>query len=203
MSLDTNLALALLGLKTNATQEEIKKAYRKLVKIWHPDRFTETQQKLEAEVKLKQINEAYEALSSYQPPSINFTTSPNSSSSKKQTSVYSKTNNAEIFYNCGVESAREGKYDDALNYLSRAIRLNPYYIEAYKYRGWICSVLGYENRASTDFNKVRELERRFKTADNPISSRPYNSNGKKTQKKSSKSWFKKLCYQIKRFFWRW
>jgi tetratricopeptide (TPR) repeat protein len=202
MSLDTNLALEVLGLKNNTTQEEIKKSYRKLVKIWHPDRFTETHQKLEAEAKLKQINEAYEALESYQPSSINSKTPINSSSTNKETSIERKANNAETFYNWGVKSAKEGKYNDALNYLSRAICLNPYYIEAYKYRGWICSVLGYENRANTDFNKVRELERRFKTTDNPISSRQSKYNENRIQRKKPKFWIKKICYQIQRFFLR-
>ncbi|NJP17980.1 MAG: J domain-containing protein [Hydrococcus sp. CRU_1_1] len=29
----------ILGLKFNSSSEEVKKAYRNLVKIWHPDRF--------------------------------------------------------------------------------------------------------------------------------------------------------------------
>jgi len=54
----------LLELKPDATLEEVKRAYRELVKVWHPDRFTEDallQQK--AQEKLKQINLAYERIS--------------------------------------------------------------------------------------------------------------------------------------------
>jgi len=47
-----------LGIGKNATQEEIKKAYRKLALEWHPDR-NKTPQAAE---KFKEINEAYEVL---------------------------------------------------------------------------------------------------------------------------------------------
>jgi molecular chaperone DnaJ len=44
----------------NATAEDIKKAYRKLVKQWHPDKHLEN--KHVAETKFKEIQEAYEVL---------------------------------------------------------------------------------------------------------------------------------------------
>lgn len=50
-----------LGVEKNATQDEIKKAYKKLVVKHHPDRNKEN--KAEAEKKMKEINEAYEILS--------------------------------------------------------------------------------------------------------------------------------------------
>ncbi|MGJ8455803.1 DnaJ domain-containing protein [Pseudothermotoga sp. U03pept] len=52
----------ILGVKKNATQEEIKKAYREAVRRYHPDKFVGAAREL-AEEKLKQINEAYEVLS--------------------------------------------------------------------------------------------------------------------------------------------
>ncbi|AHC39913.1 molecular chaperone DnaJ [Mycoplasma ovis str. Michigan] len=48
-----------LGLNKNATQDEIKKAYRKLAKQYHPD----INKSAGAEEKFKKINEAYEVLS--------------------------------------------------------------------------------------------------------------------------------------------
>lgn len=50
-----------LGVKENATLEEIKKAYRKLALQWHPDR--NPKNKEEAEKKFKALNEAYSVLS--------------------------------------------------------------------------------------------------------------------------------------------
>lgn len=52
----------ILGVGRNATEKEIKAAYRKLARKWHPDLHTGKQKK-EAEEKFKQINEAYEVLS--------------------------------------------------------------------------------------------------------------------------------------------
>ena len=59
-----NYAYDILGVKPGATPEEIKKAYRKLAKIHHPDNFatgTASQQKMAAE-KFVEIQNAYEAL---------------------------------------------------------------------------------------------------------------------------------------------
>ncbi len=52
----------ILGVKRDASQKEIKTAYHKLARKWHPDLHTSTA-KEEAEEKIKQINEAYEVLS--------------------------------------------------------------------------------------------------------------------------------------------
>lgn len=48
-----------LGVSKNASEDEIKKAYRQLAKKYHPDINKEP----DAEEKFKEINEAYEVLS--------------------------------------------------------------------------------------------------------------------------------------------
>ncbi len=53
-----------LGVQKNATDEEIKKAYRRLAKQYHPD--ANPDNKAEAEAKFKEVNEAYETLSDSQ-----------------------------------------------------------------------------------------------------------------------------------------
>ena len=49
----------ILGVARSATDEEIKKAFRKLARKYHPD---VAKDKKEAETKFKEINEAYEVL---------------------------------------------------------------------------------------------------------------------------------------------
>ena len=49
----------ILGVSRNATQDDIKKAYRRLAKKYHPDA---NQGNKEAEQKFKEINEAYQVL---------------------------------------------------------------------------------------------------------------------------------------------
>ena len=61
-------ALRVLELSSDATEKEIKDAYRLLVKVWHPDRFEGDDAIQEAaEAKLKQINAAYILLTSRSP----------------------------------------------------------------------------------------------------------------------------------------
>lgn len=53
-----------LGVSKGASDEEIKKAYRKLAKKWHPDANPDNRK--EAEEKFKEVGEAYEVLSNPQ-----------------------------------------------------------------------------------------------------------------------------------------
>ncbi len=54
-----------LGLTSSASDEEVRKTYRKLAMKWHPDRFSTSSaaEQEAASEKFKEINEAYEAIS--------------------------------------------------------------------------------------------------------------------------------------------
>jgi DnaJ-class molecular chaperone len=49
----------ILGIKTSSSREEITAAFKKLAKIWHPDKNGNTR---ESEEKFKEILEAYKQL---------------------------------------------------------------------------------------------------------------------------------------------
>lgn len=51
-----------LGIKEGASKEEIKKAYRELVKKYHPDQYRDNPLSQLAEEKMREVNEAYDYL---------------------------------------------------------------------------------------------------------------------------------------------
>ena len=64
-SSNRNKSLAVLELSADATEEEIKNAWRIHIKAWHPDKFaTDKDMQKYAEEKTKDINAAYRSLSS-------------------------------------------------------------------------------------------------------------------------------------------
>lgn len=54
-----------LGIRPNATEQEIKKAFRKSALVWHPDKWADKskEDQLNAETKMKELTEAYGILS--------------------------------------------------------------------------------------------------------------------------------------------
>ena len=62
--------LRTLELEPGATAHDIKKAWRDMTKVWHPDRFgSDPELRKKADDKLKAINEAYERLKTEPSPS--------------------------------------------------------------------------------------------------------------------------------------
>jgi hypothetical protein len=58
-------ALPTLGLEHRASRNEIRDAYRVMVKVWHPDRFSnDVKLRSKAEEKLKEVNAAFQHLNS-------------------------------------------------------------------------------------------------------------------------------------------
>lgn len=153
----------ILGLQPNASLADVKQAYRQLAKTWHPDRFAHNLLlRQEAEEKIKQINEAYQRLKDYDPvfdqsSPINSTVRSSVSSQPLVTAV--------TYYDRGAANVQAGQYKEALSDFSMAIRLNPNYAEAYRYRGFVNSLLGFELGAEADLQKAKQLGLQSKQSD--------------------------------------
>lgn len=142
-----------LGIKETATPDEIKKAYRELVKQYHPDRYENNPLKDLAEEKLREINEAYDTLTKKGNTGSNGYGSSSSSTSSYNTgysnnaggnlqqvrmdinrgnlggaeaTLNSITNrNAEWNFLMGIIHYRKGWHDSAFNYINTASRMEP------------------------------------------------------------------------------
>lgn len=66
--MDIKRCFEILELNPDASIDEAKQAYKDLVNIWHPDRFSTNPRLIQkAEKKLKEVNQAYETLKSLLP----------------------------------------------------------------------------------------------------------------------------------------
>lgn len=164
----------ILGLTSQASREEVKKAYRRLAKFWHPDRFHHNPEKLkEAETKFKQILEAYEFLQDFQPTNI---PQPNSSvKDRSVTKICTEPVSPSLHYQQGVDYAEQEDYLSAIEEFTRAIHLDSNFLKAYQYRGFILAKLGYKNRANADFHKAERLKQDSISTTYSSNSRSYTS----------------------------
>jgi len=135
-----------LGVKPGATQDEIKSAYRKLIKQYHPDKFIDNPLKNLAEDKMIEINEAYDSLTKNSGSSSNSSNYSNASAStnssyefqeirrsiqsrnyafaeNKLNSISNRT--AEWHYLYGAVLLNKGWYDSALEHMNTAVNMDP------------------------------------------------------------------------------
>ena len=131
-----------LGIPKNATEAQIKEAYRNLVKKYHPDKFINNPLADLAAEKMKEINDAYDTLINKKTYNSNY----HQGGSGNQTDIYNRirqalnTNNlaeaerllglvttkdAEWHYLMGVLCLKKGWYDMANQHFSRAVTLDP------------------------------------------------------------------------------
>ncbi|BAQ64936.1 DnaJ domain-containing protein [Geminocystis sp. NIES-3709] len=139
----------ILGLNDNATEEEVKKAYRSLAKKWHPDRYINQPEKLEeAEKKFKEIAQAYAVIIDNK----NSDKIPDSSGIKR------KKTDPKVQFDLGVMAVEVNDLSEALDYFNSAIKIDPNYREAYIYRATILEKQGFQLRADNDWRKAKELK---------------------------------------------
>ena len=138
-----------LGVSENASPEEIKKAYKDLVKKYHPDKYQNNPLSGLAEEKLQEVNEAYDMLikngsSANGGMSANFGQvrryiDSNNLQMAESMLASSKIKNAEWFFLSGMVSYKKGWYDDAISKIRKATEMEPQNIE---YRQTYSQIMG-------------------------------------------------------------
>lgn len=145
---------AVLGVSPSASDEEIKRAYRDLVKKYHPDNYANTPLADLAEAKMKEVNEAYDAIvksrtqggyqaggpgygggrttsqggSRYQNPTllqVRQLIAQNNLAEAERILRSSPANNAEWYYLMGSIAYRRGWMDDARQNFWTACNMDP------------------------------------------------------------------------------
>lgn len=133
-----------LGISKNATDEEVKHAYRELAKKYHPDNYSDNPLSDLAEEKMKEINAAYDEIcesrkngghsSSYSSSSSN-SSFPDvrrlimngrlDDAAEILNGVSDEKRNAEWYFLMGMVYSRRGWSDQAYNYFQRAHNMDP------------------------------------------------------------------------------
>jgi len=132
-----------LGIKEGASEEEIRAAYRELVKKYHPDKYQDNPLADLAEEKLREVNEAYDMLmkditnpNGYQSYSSGNAPKPDYMQARRHIDanqlaaaddILNRTNDrsAEWFFLKGVIASRKGWYDEAVSNLQTACNMQP------------------------------------------------------------------------------
>ena len=136
-----------LGVSRNATEEEIKAAYRELARKYHPDNYADNPLSDLAGEKMKEINEAYDAIMEERrngSKSGSYTYNAGGSSSTHFPEIRNLINtgrfeeakalldgvpinarNAEWYYLNGTVLSRRGWFDQAYASYSNAVRMDP------------------------------------------------------------------------------
>ncbi len=112
----------ILGLNSSASEEEIKKAFFRLAKKYHPDRHRGTKDG-NYEIKFAQINEAYNVLKDRK-AKTDYDIKFKGYSSKKSRTAQEKYR-AEEFYHTAQKALKMKDFNSAIDLLKAATRLEP------------------------------------------------------------------------------
>ncbi|HBL12011.1 MAG TPA: molecular chaperone DnaJ [Cyanobacteria bacterium UBA11162] len=139
----------ILEVSKEATSQEIKKAYRRLARQYHPDLHPENPAATE---RFKEICQAYQILSNplqrrEYDQQFEF----------KQSQAKTTRMTAQDFYQRAVSKAQSKDYQGAIADCNRAIELNPRLVEAYVERGASRYKLGNAREALQDCNQALSL----------------------------------------------
>lgn len=143
-----------LGIREGASEDEVKKVYRELVKKYHPDQYQDNPLSKLAEEKLREVNEAYDYIMKNSAPRHEQAYNNNSRGWGGQSDndffnqVKSNINSGNVqlaedmlensanrtapwYYLKGLIFMRKGWYDEAYTHIQKAVNMDP---SNYEYR---------------------------------------------------------------------
>jgi len=129
----------ILEVSPNATKEEIRNSYRRLVKKYHPDRYPEGPQRDFATEKIKKINAAYDMIQNGGGTTTTQSGGNSGADFARVRQLIQANNltaaahildgmtvrNAQWYYLYGVIHLRRGWYDNARSCFERAYQMDP------------------------------------------------------------------------------
>lgn len=145
-----------LNISSDATDEQVKQAYRSLAKKYHPDNYANSPLAETASEKMKEINDAYDKIlaerkrnknqkqshQSYNTTNTRFSniraminTGRFAEAEQMLSNIISTERDAEWYYLMGIIVYRKGWLEDAYNYFETACKMepdNPEYNSIYK-----------------------------------------------------------------------
>ena len=164
-----------LGVSPNATDEEIKKAYRDLARKYHPDKYAESDLKDLANEKMKEINAAYEEIQelrknggrtqntsggayngqtrttggneTYSRARVMINNGQIDEAERTLNSISANMHDAEWFFLMGCVLLRRGRYVDAQQYFNTACGMDPYNMEYRQARDRLVNQTGMHGNA--------------------------------------------------------
>ena len=133
---------SVLGVSRNASDKDIKKAYRDLARKYHPDNYNNNPLADLAQDKMKEINEAYEAIMRMRDGDGGFTSRTGSTGSSDGIRIRAliqsgdlaqaeallnafTSRNAEWYFLMGALSYKKGWLDEALRNFQTAVNMDP------------------------------------------------------------------------------
>lgn len=175
-----------LGVRQGASEEEIKAAYKELVKKYHPDKYQNNPLSDLAEEKLQEVNEAYDMLmkgnsggsgyggssgysgggygggygrtSSAEFNQVRRNIDAGNLQGAEEILNRSQNRNAEWMFLSGMLSYRKGWYDDAVSKVQQAVNMDPQNPEYRQALGQMMNVgQSYQNMAyGRGFNSTED-----------------------------------------------
>ena len=145
-----------LGVNENATDDQIKTAYRALAKKYHPDNYADSPLADVAEEKMKEVNEAYDRICEMRRSGTSGSYSSQSSYSS-QGSYGSSSSYTHTSYPDVRSYIQSGRLDDAMEILN-GVAAEQRNAEWYFLMGIIFSRKGWSEQANTYFQEAYRRE---------------------------------------------